>query len=675
MCIRDRVKAKQIEQKRELKSWLDAIGQNVIANVLEKNFEHHSANNTDRDHRTNEVPAQKTEGGNFTSTMKRDGPAELPGNVEMPKRQSISIPDLDKDPQSQSRQPVPENLSGSSKSITAPSSTRLEKRTGSIKPLPPIVARPPETRSEKDKDSTPNQTRRSQPNLAHNFSIDTRFVSSQARDTGEPKSPHSARSNKSDRSGRGGSLGSSLVAPFMRGLGSFFLPRPSSLAPPTVSNLGSDDSSVSGSDLDSSSFQGREGKRRAGTVTAAFVLGRTKQINRQFSVNAPVANALIQKVAQKKETKAFLGIPSLIKMISMIYVEKIKQKRDSQNYMNPLHVLTYDILLNKYGLAKVAETKYLQFMESCSFFRKNLLIKAFCKFSRIFDPLDTDDFNFYINCFKSFDDSGTGMTILSNLTETLMLSFKTVNEILDSKFKSFFGADKIDHLTNELTRVVRVELNPKGAQRIEIDLSVVLEALVKLNIDKRNEVKEHVQEVFFAADLDENEIIECYEFLTLCRHLEKGKFNQKMYKQLYFSECDLMIDSEKVMSLNKFAAVSLSQGLFSSEIQDKFATDILQSDSIKTIKDLESEWNTRKRDIKLRLLKAKSYSPILQSFIKKLEKALFDEKKSRKVVWLGYRLLDEESKRLFITHEVNHLLSKDLRFLDQHIEELLETLE
>ena len=90
------------------------------------------------------------------------------------------------------------------------------------------------------------------------------------------------------------------------------------------------------------------------------MLGRTRQINRTFSVNAPVANSLIQKVAAKKQPKAFLGLASILKMVSMIYIEKLKQKKDSQLYMNPLHVLTYDILLNKYGLAKVAETKYLQ---------------------------------------------------------------------------------------------------------------------------------------------------------------------------------------------------------------------------------------------------------------------------------------------------------------------------
>eukprot|EP01016_Furgasonia_blochmanni_P055059 TRINITY_DN9148_c0_g1_i5.p2 TRINITY_DN9148_c0_g1~~TRINITY_DN9148_c0_g1_i5.p2 ORF type:complete len:109 (+),score=22.36 TRINITY_DN9148_c0_g1_i5:64-390(+) len=92
-------------------------------------------------------------------------------------------------------------------------------------------------------------------------------------------------------------------------------------------------------------------------------------------------------------------------------------------------------------------------------------------------------------------------------------------------------------------------------------------------------------------------------------------------------------------------------------------------------RDLEQGWEGRKKEIKLRLMRAEAYTPILQTFIKKLEQALLDEKKSRKVVWIGYRLIDEESKRLTVKYEVAALLPEDIVFLDSHLREVLEAVE
>lgn len=43
-------------------------------------------------------------------------------------------------------------------------------------------------------------------------------------------------------------------------------------------------------------------------------------------------------------------------------------------------------------------------MESCLFFLKNTKIKLFSRFSKLIDPLENDEFNYYISNFKFFDD-------------------------------------------------------------------------------------------------------------------------------------------------------------------------------------------------------------------------------------------------------------------------------
>ena len=48
---------------------------------------------------------------------------------------------------------------------------------------------------------------------------------------------------------------------------------------------------------------------------------------------------------------------SVLKLIGQIYTERLS---NNQNLNNPLYVMIYDLFLNKYGLKKICESKYLQ---------------------------------------------------------------------------------------------------------------------------------------------------------------------------------------------------------------------------------------------------------------------------------------------------------------------------
>ena len=103
----------------------------------------------------------------------------------------------------------------------------------------------------------------------------------------------------------------------------------------------------------------KEPKELTSPVPPAFTV--LKKIERNFSVNAEAANCLLAKIIEgdrNKRNKNYMTKNNILKMIGNIYAEKLMNAQNNLN--NPLHVLIYDLFLNKYGLKKIAENKFKQ---------------------------------------------------------------------------------------------------------------------------------------------------------------------------------------------------------------------------------------------------------------------------------------------------------------------------
>ena len=134
------------------------------------------------------------------------------------------------------------------------------------------------------------------------------------------------------------------------------------------------------------------------------------------SPNAERALFLLDEV-QKKDQKfiqAGLTKSTVLKFIAQMYLEIIKLTTKSPN---PLYVSVYDYFTNKYGLKKVAETKYIQMLESTRFYSSVLRINRFSKIMGLGHTYETNIVDFYFNCFKLLDTMGRGTLIASNVNE------------------------------------------------------------------------------------------------------------------------------------------------------------------------------------------------------------------------------------------------------------------
>ena len=152
----------------------------------------------------------------------------------------------------------------------------------------------------------------------------------------------------------------------------------------------------------------------------------------------------------------------------------------------------------------------------------------------------------------------------------------------------------------------------------------------------------------------------------LNRHIEKDKKALLEAKKIFIEESDCIVPSsnEKALSFNKFIDISIDYGLFS----EQKTNDFLKTSDISNFDELIKNFKERLELLKLRFIKTKHYNARYKAIFDNLEKKIKKsnlEDREKKILWISYRLLDEESKRLIIEQEMESLLPSEIRELVQ----------
>ncbi|KAL4468385.1 hypothetical protein ABPG72_012279 [Tetrahymena utriculariae] len=390
------------------------------------------------------------------------------------------------------------------------------------------------------------------------------------------------------------------------------------------------------------------------TKTYEFKLGQVLKKDRTISANAEPALKLLGKVQERiKENKHQISQTknNIIKFIMNVYQDRIK---NPQNVQNPLYVIAYDNMMQKYGLKKVAETKLQQFLESTMKYLDNSRIKMFSRFAKIYDPYENQDFELYIKCLKFIEESGnSGMQIINQPFDRMFISHEISLQALTNQFQDIISQDKLIELVDWINKNKIQDKNKTDL----IDFDDMMEQILEKYNQTKNNVLGNVEDLFFAADLNKNGQIEIDEFITLYRHLEKERFDLKKAQDLFLSEADLIAsDGERNLSLNKFASVSLQEGLFKIDKQTAFSNQISNNDFVRNIDHLRVCWKDICSKIKKRLMRCNSYTDSFKEIIENLDSQLKQKLDKDQSLWISYRLLDEESKRFVLEYEVDLLV-------------------
>lgn len=122
------------------------------------------------------------------------------------------------------------------------------------------------------------------------------------------------------------------------------------------------------------------------------------------------------------------------------------------------------------------------------------------------------------------------------------------------------------------------------------------------------------------------------------------------------------VTNEKSLSFNKFINICIDRGLFSEEKTDKF---LLESNE--TFEEICLNFDERVGLLKKRFIKGKQYNARIKKIIEILTTQIKNIKNSgerdKKIAWLSYRLVEEESKKVIIDRELEIFLPLEFREL------------
>ncbi|EAR84955.2 hypothetical protein TTHERM_00585130 (macronuclear) [Tetrahymena thermophila SB210] len=405
--------------------------------------------------------------------------------------------------------------------------------------------------------------------------------------------------------------------------------------------------------------------------------GKKKSDKGAVSINQEASYKLVQSIVDKQkisQIKPHMSKFNLIKFISVVYQERI---RIAQNYNNMIYTIAYDYLLNKYGLKRVAEKKLSQYLETCYFYQDIPRVKLFGNFMQLYSEnecFDKDEFNFYISILKLMDEkTNTGLGLVQTFNERILCSFEKVIEYMQLNFSND-SQKKNDQI---LRQIQQIAINV--GNQLFVDIDQTFKIIVSLYQNKKEEIENNVKKLFYAADLDKNDCIELNEFITIYRYLESETFNSNEVQNLFINSADMVTcEGEKAFSLDRFAAVCLDYQLFSLQKQQQFSQAFSQLDYVQSIEDLTKNFHKKFREIKARLQFANQYTSqfiaIIDSICQLIQPQNIQDNANKDMLWISYRLLDEESKRLYLEQLSFDLLSAEFHQLQQVYSEIDQNL-
>ncbi|CAD8133223.1 unnamed protein product [Paramecium octaurelia] len=363
-----------------------------------------------------------------------------------------------------------------------------------------------------------------------------------------------------------------------------------------------------------------------------------KRFRRVYSQNTDVANNLLKHVMNSKNITKTLSFLQFNKIINQILSEVSKQ---SEGYKIPVHVCIYDFIKNKYGFKQVAEKKIKQIYEFIIIEKeknaKVLLISKYCNFK---DEIDEVAQKLLIEAFVFFNNK-----IESNKTEFL-ITYESANEFLNDKSQLWLQANQIQQLQNQC----KVQCQQFGTNKYCINYDQFIMKILDFYIFNKKDYQNILEKLFKAADLDGNKLIEYQEFKTLYRAIHTQQEERQNLLQMFLKNADFADDQgDKYLTLPRFTEMAIELAIFPKDSVIKYG------EGCERIKD---HWKNEKNSIKLRFLEAKQYSKVKHTF-EELDNLINNDKKEiQNVLWVSYKLLNEQSLRVYLKYQTKQCLSE-----------------
>ena len=125
----------------------------------------------------------------------------------------------------------------------------------------------------------------------------------------------------------------------------------------------------------------------------AVITDEDKKDKKDNTYRAMLAK-ISQTPAQKLNNVMFKKM--LLKFITYFYDEKSKTTEKFENFGD----FVYVVLMKKYMMKKAAESRFQHLLASCIKFKAIPRVRVFGRFLGLYDGLDDEDLNFYLDCLS-----------------------------------------------------------------------------------------------------------------------------------------------------------------------------------------------------------------------------------------------------------------------------------
>lgn len=141
------------------------------------------------------------------------------------------------------------------------------------------------------------------------------------------------------------------------------------------------------------------------------------------------------KTTPQHKLKRILVKKILLKFIMMLYDSKLQKRvSDPDSKKFEWAQIVFEVLSNKYGPGKIAESKFIQLTSSVIKYKHIKRVKVFGRFLKLFDDFDNDDLDFYLDMILFFKNSSGKEFSNVEYSDQVLVSYEKAMDLFKSNY-------------------------------------------------------------------------------------------------------------------------------------------------------------------------------------------------------------------------------------------------
>lgn len=345
----------------------------------------------------------------------------------------------------------------------------------------------------------------------------------------------------------------------------------------------------------------------------------------------------------------------LLKLILYFYDERSKERNCQDTFCD----FVFNVLLKKYMMKKAAESRYHHLLASCVKYKTIMRVRLFGRFLGLYDEFNTDDLNFYMDCLQFLQNSPSGIfTISPESIETISVPYVRCIECI-KYFEKHLPKLEIPILKAKLDKMRKDDkINKQGV----VDIDEFLEQLVETHNDHSKSTKNFMDCIYGAADLNDDGYLQYKEFELLMRYLSEIPFTESLVKRLFDEYAENFTSEEedevKAISFENLCQMNLNHKIFVAEGIKRITKVNNGQEALEKLEEVEDRAEYVISELYWRFSETlvwEDHIDELNSLMEIIREKIMVKKNPEKA-YLGYCLIDLESKRVLIMERMKELL-------------------